>query len=85
MTVSYCWVQKKEPRQSADDDFRVRKMLFELRVWAILVTGHDELVAELFQIAAEAQFTGDTPDKFARLHSESSFRCGGQFGRWRNG
>jgi hypothetical protein len=43
------------PEWFGDHHFRIGKMLLERRIRAVLVTGYDELVAELLQIAAKAQ------------------------------
>ena len=63
------------PERLRDDDFRIGKVLVEYRVLAVLVRGHDQLVAETLEVAPQAELTGDAAKQRARREVDRR-RCG---------
>ena len=62
------------PERLRDHHFGVRQMLLEHRLRAVLVAGHDQLVAVTFQITAQTQFARDATHQLARLEAERPLR-----------
>ncbi len=62
------------PEGLRDHDLGVRQLLLEGRIRTVLVGGHDQRVAGLFQELAQAQLAGDAAEQFARLEVDLARR-----------
>ena len=58
--------QVRRPKRLGNNDIGVGQLPFELRVRAVLVRCHDQLVPAVFEECAQAELTGDAAQQFAR-------------------